>query len=57
MFPGFVARSRAHPERVVTDPDEWAKLWWDARDRIAAGATPMRLNARWEANARRPTCA
>jgi ectoine hydroxylase-related dioxygenase (phytanoyl-CoA dioxygenase family) len=57
VFPGFVARSRAHPEQVVTDPDEWASLWWDARDRIADGVTPMRLNARWEDNARQPICA
>jgi hypothetical protein len=57
VFPGFVARSRAHPEQVITDPDEWANLWWDARDRIADGLTPMRLNARWEDNARQPICA
>ena len=57
IFPGFVARSKAHPEQVLADPDEWAKLWWDARDRIADGVTPMRLNARWEANARQPICA
>jgi len=57
MFPGFVARSRAHPEQVVTDPEEWASMWWDARDRIAAGVTPMNLNARWAANARQPICA
>ena len=57
VFPGFVARSRVHPEQVVTDPEEWANLWWDARDRIAGGVTPMHLNARWEANARQPICA
>ena len=57
VFPGFVARSRAHPEQVITDPDEWANLWWDARDRIADGVTPMHLNARWAANARQPICA
>ena len=57
VFPGFVARSRAHPEQVVTDPEEWASMWWDARDRIAAGVTPMNLNARWAANARQPICA
>ena len=57
VFPGFVARSKAHPEQVVTDPDEWANLWWDARDRIADGATPMHLNARWADNARQPICA
>ncbi len=57
VFPGFVARSKDHPERVLTDPDDWANLWWDARDRIADGVTPMQLNARWEDNARQPICA
>ena len=57
VFPGFVARSIAHPEQVVTDPEEWADLWWQARDRIAKGEVPMHLNARWEANVRQPICA
>ncbi len=57
VFPGFVARSRAHPEMVTSDPDGWADLWWAARDRIANGTTPMQLNARWEANALQPLCA
>ena len=55
--PDFAARSKAHPEQVLTEPDDWAALWWDARDRIADGVTPMRLNARWEADARKPICA
>ena len=57
VFPGFVARSTAHPEQVVTDPQEWADLWWQARDRIANGEVPMHLNARWDANALQPVCA
>ena len=57
VFPGFVARSDAHPESAISDPTEWADLWWDARDRIANGTTPMQLNARWEANALQPVCA
>ncbi len=36
---------------MVTEPEEWANLWWDARDRIADGVTTMHLNARWKANA------
>ncbi len=56
VFPGFVARSSSHPEQVVNDPDEWADLWWEARDRIANGEVPMHLNTRWEANARQPIC-
>ena len=57
VFPGFVARSNAHPESAISDPTEWADLWWDARDRIANGTTSMQLNARWEANALQPVCA
>ena len=57
VFPGFVARSTAHPEQVVTDPQEWADLWWQARDRIANGEVPWQFNARWDANALHPICA
>ncbi len=39
-FPGFVARSRAHPETELTDPAEWARLWHDAQAALAAGGTP-----------------
>jgi len=34
-FPGFVARSKAHPEQVLRDPAAWAQLWYDTRDRLA----------------------
>ena len=34
-FPSFVARSRQHPERVLTDPQAWAQLWLDTRRRLA----------------------
>ena len=41
MFPGFVARSRRHPEIELTDHLAWRALWEDARDRIlAAGSMP-----------------
>jgi ectoine hydroxylase-related dioxygenase (phytanoyl-CoA dioxygenase family) len=46
-FPGFVARSHAHPERVLTDPAAWARLWLDARARLAAQETAT-FN-RWKA--------
>ncbi|MDE0428763.1 MAG: phytanoyl-CoA dioxygenase family protein [Caldilineaceae bacterium] len=39
-FPGFVARSRAHPETELTDPAEWARLWQDAQAELAGGGTP-----------------
>ena len=35
-FPGFVARSRLNPDSVLDDWREWAQLWRDARDRLAA---------------------
>lgn len=46
-FPGFVARSQAHPETVLRDPAVWARLWRDTRDRLAAQDTPS-FN-RWKA--------
>ena len=52
-FPGFIARSRAHPETELHDPEEWARLWYDCRDCLAAnGAGPFN---RWSAEA--PVCA
>ncbi len=39
-FPGFIARSRAHPETELTDPAEWARLWHDAQAALAGGGTP-----------------
>ena len=57
VFPGFVARSSQHPETVVKDPDEWARLWWNARDRIASGEEPMSFNDRWSGYADQPVCA
>ena len=33
-FPGFVARSRAHPETELRDPDAWAGSWHQTRDRL-----------------------
>ena len=57
VFPGFIARSKAHPERALTDPEEWAGLWWQARDRIVSGEVPWQFNIRWDANAHLPVCA
>ena len=39
-FPGFVARSRAHPQTELTDPAEWARLWHDAQAELVGGGTP-----------------
>lgn len=57
VFPGFVARSAARPDSEVTDPREWADLWWQARDRIVRGEIPWQFNTRWAANAKDPVCA
>lgn len=40
-FPGFVARSRRHPERELTDPHAWAQLWRDCRKRLARSGEPV----------------
>lgn len=34
-FPGFVARSRENPESELHDPDEWTRMWTEARDALA----------------------
>jgi len=34
-FPGFIARSRQHPETAVTDWRDWERLWLDTRSRLA----------------------
>ena len=36
VFPGFVARSRRHPESELRDARAWAQLWYDTRARMAA---------------------
>ena len=56
-FPGFVARSAANREQVLTDHAQWAHLWGEARDRIANREVAMNLNSRWGANALQPICA
>jgi phytanoyl-CoA hydroxylase len=49
MFPGFVARSREHPETVLGDHVAWGNLWEDARRRILSG--PMPEIHRWNTDA------
>ena len=56
VFPGFVARSAAHPDAVLTDPAAWAKSWTDTRDRIVAGKS-VQFNERWLPNSRHQWCA
>ena len=52
-FPSFLARSRAHPERVLRDPVVWAEMWYEARDVLSRGEIPA--FTRWHADA--PFCA
>lgn len=53
MFPPFVARSAAHPDTEMHDPEAWAAMWRTARAQLAADA-PTAFN-RWDANS--PVCA
>lgn len=53
-YPGFIARSRAHPETELRGLEGWKRLWEEAQDRlIAEGGTPA-FN-RWRADD--PRCA
>ena len=52
-FPGFIAQSRANPESEVDDHREWAKLWLEARARLA-GVAEIKTN-RWDKDD--PLCA
>lgn len=55
-LPGFVARSRSHPETELRDWRTWADLWYRTRDqlvRLDPGAAPRFY--RWDGN--HPACA
>jgi phytanoyl-CoA hydroxylase len=52
-FPGFIARSREHPETELRDPAEWARLWYEARQMLATEG--MDQFNRWSADS--PVCA
>ncbi len=39
-FPGFVARSRANPEQVLTDPSAWNQMWLETREELAGQPNP-----------------
>ena len=40
VFPGFVARSRSHPEMELRDPRAWAEIWYAARRALARQSDP-----------------
>lgn len=52
-FPGFVARSRRQPEAELHDPNEWRRLWLEARALLAERQNPS-FN-RWKTAS--PVCA
>ena len=52
-FPGFIARSRQHPETELHDPAEWNRLWAEARHNLSTH-TMGKFN-RWTENS--PVCA
>ena len=49
-LPSFLVRSRANPEAVVRDYDQWRATWQQARASLIAGTGPPRWN-RWSADA------
>lgn len=58
FFPEFVARSAAHPETVLSDPNRWARLWQKAHERLSGGINvgPIYPN-KWLENQNLPICA
>lgn len=58
-FPGFIARSAAHPEKVLRDPERWRQSWLEAKERILAGRYQGQIfNAeRWLNNGELELCA
>lgn len=53
-FPGFIVRSRLRPEDELDDPDQWARMWVEAREQLADFGQDRPFN-RWSADA--PACA
>lgn len=41
FFPGFVARSRLHPDTELHDPAQWDRQWRQARQKLAKEGTPQ----------------
>ena len=55
VFPGFIARSRLNPERVLADHAAWQQNWADARDKLIEMGDNSVLAREWSADA--PWCA
>ena len=57
-FPGFVARSRKHPERELRDATVWTRMWLDTREamsKVNQGGQSEVLFGRWREG--HPDCA
>ena len=47
-YPAFVARSASDPDSVLTDWQEWKRLWEQARADVAASPNENRVFNRWD---------
>lgn len=50
FFPDFIARSNAAPESVLTDSDEWRRMWERTRATLSAERRDVKIH-RWSADA------
>ena len=57
FFPGFLARSQAHPEQVLSNPEQWAASWQQAKAAIRSGQIKAVFNERWNAYSQHTLCA
>ena len=53
LFPGFVARSRQDPASELRNPEAWAQLWYETREKLST-LNPPAFN-RWPSDD--PVCA
>jgi len=56
-FPEFLARSRLHPSKVMSQPEAWAASWRKARTDISNGLIDATFNERWNKFRKDPLCA
>ena len=57
FFPGFLARSQAAPNDVLSDAELWRESWMRARRDISTGSTQAVFNTRWQSFDDDPLCA
>ena len=56
-FPGFVARSRSHPESELRDFTTWDRLWEEARLALEAIDYDTPGTSHWKTGEEDPRCA